>query len=78
MIAVGASIAANCQACVETNIVKAREGGAEAEEIAAAVEVGKKVRQGAADKMDRFVAGLNPAALSETGTDGMCCGCEKP
>jgi AhpD family alkylhydroperoxidase len=54
LVAVGASITANCRPCLEYHTAKARELGAATEEILAAVEVGKLVRRGAAAKMDRF------------------------
>ena len=54
LIAVGAAITANCQPCLEYHAAKAGELGAAAEDILAAVEVGKQVRRGAAAKMDRY------------------------
>jgi AhpD family alkylhydroperoxidase len=54
LVAVGASITANCQPCLEYHTAKAREFGAATEEIMTAVEIGKLVRRGAAAKMDRF------------------------
>ena len=73
LVAVGASVAANCQPCLQTNVLKAQEEGIDGQEIADAIEVGKMVRRGAASKMDKFTANLSPAALlvaTETG-----CGC---
>ena len=56
LIAIGASITANCQPCLEYHVEKAREHGAGAEEIARAIEIGRTVRKGAQVKMDRFAA----------------------
>ena len=73
LVAVGASVAANCQPCLQTNIQKAHEGGIDGQEIADAIEVGKMVQRGAASKMDKFTTNLSPAAppvATETG-----CGC---
>ena len=56
LIAIGASIAANCQPCLEYHLDKARENGAEEEEINEAIAVGRIVRKGAAGKMDRFIS----------------------
>ena len=56
LIAVGASISANCQSCLETNVSKALENGADEQEIAEAVAVGKMVRNGAASKMDKYIS----------------------
>jgi AhpD family alkylhydroperoxidase len=54
LVAIGASITANCQPCLEYHTGKAREFGATTEDILAAVDVGQLVRRGAAAKMDRF------------------------
>ena len=75
LIAVGASIAANCQPCLEFNVDKAREYGANAQQIAEAIEVGKRVRQGAASKMDKFVLHLNDAVPAAAGAKDDGCGC---
>ena len=75
LIAVGASVAANCQACLLTNAAKAREDGVDEQEIAEAIEIGKMVRTGAVSKMDKYVADLRDvvaAAMSFTSSE---CGC---
>ncbi len=75
LIAVGASVAANCQPCLEYNVGKALEFGADSQQIAEAIEVGKRVRQGAASKMDKFALSLNSAVPSSVhAADGQC-GC---
>ena len=74
LIAVGASITANCQPCLQINVAKALEGGANEQEIADAIQVGKMVRQGAASKMDKFASSLDYAALSANAANGEC-GC---
>ena len=56
MIAIGASVTANCQPCLEYHVAKARENGAEEEEIKDAIAVGKIVRKGAAGKMDQYAS----------------------
>ena len=74
LIAVGASVTANCQPCLEINAVRAAKCGSEPQEIADAVEIGRKVRAGAAAKFDAFAAGLgvtDPAASQA----GAVCGC---
>ena len=75
LIAVGASITANCQPCLEVNVTRAMENGAEEEEIAQAIEVGKMVRKGAASKMDQFAQGLNHAAPASASATDSTCGC---
>lgn len=74
LIAVGASITANCQPCLETNVMKARECGADEQEIGEAIEIGKMVRKGAASKMDKFVSSLGARLMS--GADMPSGGCE--
>ena len=73
LIAVGASIAANCQPCLQTNAAKALESGASEQEIAEAIWVGTMVRRGAASKMDKYAASLNQAVpLAESLSDEGC------
>ncbi|NPU84646.1 MAG: carboxymuconolactone decarboxylase family protein [Syntrophaceae bacterium] len=67
LIAVGASVGANCHPCLEFHVVKALEMGIDREEIEAAVEVGKVVRRGAAGSMDKLALNLvrdRPSAAS--------------
>ena len=75
LIAVGAAVSANCQPCLQSTVAMARESGASEQEIAEAIEVGKRVRKGAASKMDKFVLSLDHSALvAENATDSNC-GC---
>lgn len=75
LTAVGASVAANCQACVTYHIAKALESGVEQDEIAQAVEVGRMVRKGAAAKVDQVVESRLPAAPSAPPPPQTDCGC---
>lgn len=73
LIAVGASITANCQPCLQISVTKALEEGISEQEITGAIEVGKIVRQGAASKMDQFMTSLNPTnAVVVSAADGRC------
>jgi AhpD family alkylhydroperoxidase len=78
LIALGAAIAANCASCLEHHAGKAREIGLPAEEIDAALQVGRRVRQGAAGALDRVAARLaaTPAAAAAAATarSAACCG----
>ena len=58
LVAIGASITANCQPCLEYHTAKARELGVRDEDIVEAVKVGQLVRRGASAKMDRFAGQL--------------------
>ena len=75
LIAVGASVTANCQPCLEINTARAAKHGAEPEEIADAVEIGRKVRAGAAAKLDASAAGTGSAA--DRGPAETACGCSR-
>jgi AhpD family alkylhydroperoxidase len=75
LIAVGASITANCQPCLQYHRNKALEFGADAGEIAEAIEIGKQVRKGAADKMDGFSAGSKDCGFAPPQwIKSACCG----
>ncbi|MFB0554119.1 MAG: carboxymuconolactone decarboxylase family protein [Phycisphaerae bacterium] len=59
LIAVGASVSANCHPCVKYHIAKAREMKIDEAEIRQAVEVGQMVRKGAAGQMDKLLKELS-------------------
>jgi AhpD family alkylhydroperoxidase len=75
LIAIGASISANCQPCLDYHISKAKEYGAEESEIGEAIKVGNLVRGGAAAKMDNFVL-TRKEQIKTTAHDNEC-GCGK-
>ena len=54
LVAIGASTAANCTGCLEETVSTARELGTNEEQIGSAIEIGKRVSDGAAAKMDPF------------------------
>jgi AhpD family alkylhydroperoxidase len=66
LIALGAATGANCAACLEHHVAKAGEIGLPAEEIEAALDVGRRVRAGAADAFDRVAARLSVSASAAT------------
>lgn len=84
LIAVGASITAGCQPCLRHHVGKARQLGAQENEIAEAISVGKMVRGGGGTEMDQFAEQLTgtetvsseQANVSEPGgcdCGGVCC-----
>jgi len=75
LIAVGASVATNCQPCLQYHVRKALESGADEQEIADAIEISKMVRKGAASKMDKFAASLNQAVPLTAVSTAEGCGC---
>ena len=61
LIAIGASVSANCGPCIKHHVAKAREMEIDEEEIQQAIEVGKMVRKGAAGQMDKLISELASA-----------------
>jgi AhpD family alkylhydroperoxidase len=75
LIAVGASITANCQPCLRYHVEKAMGFGASSRDVAAAIEVGTRVRKGAGAKMEEFAASLQGGLPAPPeGPDKTCCG----
>lgn len=74
LIAVGASITANCQPCLKYHVDKALEFGAGPQEVAEAVEMGKRVRKGAAAKMDGFASETMDGIAAGGEKNSACCG----
>ncbi len=72
MIAIGASVTANCIPCIQYHFAKAREAGLTYTEIRAAVQVGKMVRKGAAQKWDEEIGALLSASPEQ---QQKACGC---
>lgn len=58
LIAIGASVSANCHPCVKYHVAKAREVKIDESEIQQAIDVGKMVRKGAAGQMDELLKEL--------------------
>ena len=75
LVAVGASVTANCQSCLQSAAQLALESGADKLEIAAAIEIGKKVRAGATSRMDHYISGLNGSARAGEKSGNGGCGC---
>ncbi len=74
LIAVGASVTANCQPCLTYHVSKAKENGADEQEIGEAIAVAKMVRKGAMAKMDKFASTVSKSAQTITDTSEKCCG----
>lgn len=75
LIAIGASVAANCQPCLNHHVGMARVAGADEKDIGMAIEVAKAVRKGAAGKMDQFVSTVLDQAETVAGASEKGCGC---
>ncbi len=59
LIAIGASVSANCQTCVKYHVAKAREMKIDEAEIRQAFEAGQMVRKGAAGQTDELIEELS-------------------
>lgn len=59
LIAIGASVSANCHPCLKYHVTKAREKGIDEDDIRQAIDVGKMVRKGAAGQMDKLIEELS-------------------
>ncbi len=75
LIAVGASITANCQSCLHSTVALALEAGAVVQDIAEAIEVAKLVRRCASTSMEKFVAGLRQEVSLPSTASSKECGC---
>ena len=56
LIAIGASVSANCQPCVTFHLGKAKKLEIAPEDIKAALQIGIMVRGGAAGQMDQLLS----------------------
>lgn len=72
LVAIGASVTANCQPCLQYHVAEARRHGADEQEIVDAIEVGKQVRRGAGAKMDAFSSKL-AATTADPAAETVCC-----
>jgi AhpD family alkylhydroperoxidase len=76
LIAVGASVGANCHPCLEYLVGRALEAGIDRSEIMEAVAVAKSVRRGATASMDKLALKLLGSDLSQQACDSRrdsCC-----
>jgi AhpD family alkylhydroperoxidase len=75
LIAIGASITAHCQPCLQHHVSRARENGVNDQEIAEAIAMGQMIRKGAAGKMEKFAATVCSSVPVACASDaGGCCG----
>ena len=76
LIAVAASVGANCHPCLEYHIGKARELGIQCSEIREAVEAARAVRGGATAGIDRLALKLlGDGAPGRSAEDREACCC---
>jgi AhpD family alkylhydroperoxidase len=75
LIAIGASVTANCQPCLSYHVNKAQESGVDEQEISEAISVAKMVRKGAIAKMDQFASTIFKAFEATSDISEKGCGC---
>ncbi len=66
LVAVGASVTANCQPCLKTAVIEAKRAGVDEKEIFEAIAIGRVVRKGAFGKMDKFASTLTGKDMSSS------------
>ena len=71
LIAIGASVAANCMPCLEFHIEKAKSLGATTKELIIASKIGMHVKAGAAEKIEAHAAGIIKG-FSEEEVEDIC------
>ena len=71
LIAVGATVVANCASCLEEVTTEAQASGAVEAELLEAIAIGKMVRNHSLAKMDRFAPTLfeDPESLARADKD---------
>lgn len=77
LIAIGASVTANCRPCLEAHVSQAGSMGISSTEITLAIRVGQSVRTGAAARMDELIgsitAGGHISDLTRAKSTKCCC-----
>ena len=76
LIAIGASVTANCVPCLKFHLAKARDAGASEDDVNEAVRLGSMVRKGAAGTWDEEASKVlgQEAAGGESGSAKTSCG----
>lgn len=78
LVAIGAAIAANCEACFKYHYGQAQKLGVSREDMACAVTMAQKVKEAPAqavlDLANRFLGGTTSAAEAGAPPAGTCCG----
>ncbi len=75
LIAVGATMAANCQPCLQKMAEVARAGGADEQDILTAIKIGNMIKNGAGEKMDVFVSDMFNEHRESMAAAESTCGC---
>ena len=76
LVAIGASVVANCQPCLDYHVNEARNAGASDREMKDAVSMARMVRKAGDEKMDRYTDEKLGGSAPEHEVPGACCGGE--
>ena len=81
LIAIAASVVANCEACLDYHVEEARKAGASESDMRNAVGIARTVREAGEGKMDRYTnialgagAPEQPVSSACACIDDKCCG----
>jgi AhpD family alkylhydroperoxidase len=77
LISIGVSVGVNCMPCLQHCVAEAKKIGISEQEMRDAVNVGKVVRNGAINRMNRYIDELlaGESIASEPTENGCGCGC---
>jgi len=75
LISIGVSVGVNCQPCLKHCVAEAKKIGITEQEMREAVNVGKVVRSGAMNKMNRYIDELLEDAANIAEPIESECGC---
>ena len=70
LIAIGASVAAHCQPCLQHHVAHAQDLGIANDQIRHAIQIGRMVGRGAASALQQYEKQLFEESAQKTG----CCG----
>lgn len=76
LIAVGTSVTANSQPCLNYHVSKPREIGVDGQEIVEAIAVARTVRKGAMSNMDQFASTVVKDTETTMNFSEIECGCK--
>ena len=74
LVAIGASVVANCRPCLDYHVNEARKAGVSDCGMRDAVSVARMVRKAGGSKMDEYADDKLGAPASEREVPGACCG----
>ncbi len=77
LVAIGASVVAKCQPCLDYHLEEARKMGVSPADIRSAVSIARMVRKAGDQNMDVFVNERIGEAIQEPVASDACCSSEK-